>query len=92
MKEKDRYALSVQDRSAIADHNDTYRRRCESDVCVFAAECTLLAARLESLAHSFDLATSNSLNGVATELRRADASLRAIVRLSKASAPTGDPR
>lgn len=68
------------------------RERIDADAMVYAAQCSLLAAQIDSLAISCDVATSSSLHSIATEIRRADTSLRAVVRLSKATAPTGEPR
>lgn len=88
--------LSVQERSPHATKREELnelaqrRERLEATAMIYAAQCALLAAQIDSLAILFDVATSNSLHNVATEVRRADTSLKAIVRLSKTT--TGEPR
>lgn len=72
---------------------DMWRReRIEADAMIYAAQCSLIAAHIDALALSGDTATANSLHNIATEVRRADTSLRAVIRLSKCAAPTGEPR
>jgi len=89
-----RYALSVQDRPPSDETKrqlDACRReRLQADAMILAARCALLAAEIDSLSLSADVPTCNSLHMVATEVRRADTSLRSIVHLSKTT--TGEPR
>lgn len=90
--------LSMQDRSPHAtkraELNELAQRRerLEATAMIYAAQCSLLAAHIDALALSGDTATANSLHNIATEVRRADTSLRAVIRLSKSAAPTGEPR
>lgn len=84
--------LSVQDRSPHATKREELneiaqrRERLEATAMIYAAQCSLLAAQIDSLAILFDVAGCNSLHSIATEIRRADTSLRAVIRLSKTEA------